>query len=70
MTSPYTLAAGNLIAGRDFQRRWTAAPAPCGISHEDLYNPCLPEDDDGWLRCMTCGLSQRPAITTGTGDST
>jgi hypothetical protein len=38
---------------------WLATPAPCGISHEDIYNPCLPEPDDGRLWCVTCGFWQR-----------
>jgi hypothetical protein len=50
---------------RDIVRRWLGAPAPCGISHEDPYNPCLPEEDHRGLWCATCGLRQRPAITTG-----
>jgi hypothetical protein len=49
--------------------RWDESPAPCGIPIADPYNPCLPENDDPRpLLCLTCGLRQRRAITTGTGD--
>lgn len=54
--------------------RWNGSPAPCEIPYADPYQPCLPEnDEDGRLTCLTCGLRQRLAITTGTtrsGDST
>ena len=48
------------------KREWESGPPPCGISHVDIYNPCLPERDErGWLFCCTCGMSRRPAITAG-----
>lgn len=41
------------------QRQWQSGPAPCGISHVDIWNPCLPEYDEcGWLFCCTCGLTR------------
>jgi hypothetical protein len=46
--------------------RWLTTLAPCRIPHEDLYNPCLPENSGGWLSCVTCGLRQRPELTTRT----
>lgn len=43
--------------------RWHGTVAPCGISHADPYNPCLPEEDEGRpLLCLTCGLRQRLAL--------
>jgi hypothetical protein len=63
----------DLTAIRDRMRRWLSAPAPCEISHEDPFNPCLPEDgDDGWLTCLTCFRRQQPALTAPprTGDQT
>jgi hypothetical protein len=40
-------------------RRWLGTVAPCEISHVDAYNPCLPEEFEGRLLCVTCGLRQR-----------
>jgi hypothetical protein len=39
--------------------RWRETTAPCGIPHEHPYNPCLPEEAEGRLECLTCGLRQR-----------
>lgn len=61
---------GERIRAGEMIQRWLAIPAPCGMPHEDPYNPCLPESDDGWLFCCTCGLRQRPAIPARTGDRT
>lgn len=50
---------------RQWLRRWHGTVAPCGISHVDIYNPCLPEDvpgEPGRLWCLTCGLRQRLAL--------
>ena len=49
-----------------YRRRLSAAP-PCGISHADICNPCLPEQDDRGLWCATCGLRQRLEIESGQG---
>lgn len=50
---------------RRVRREWQQYPPPCGIHHEHVYNPCLPEyDDDGWLFCCTCGMRCRPQIGT------
>ena len=47
---------------RQIVREWESVRAPCGIPHDDIYNPCLPErEPDGSLFCCTCGLSQAPA---------
>lgn len=43
--------------------RWLGTVPPCGISHIDIYNPCLPEEDQHGLWCATCGLRQRLEIT-------
>ena len=41
-------------------RPWLSTVPPCGISHVEIFNPCLPEDvGDGPLLCLTCGLRQR-----------
>lgn len=49
------------------QRVWESAPAPCGIPHCEIYNPCLPERDDESpvprLWCSLCGLPQRLQIS-------
>jgi hypothetical protein len=37
-------------------REWEEQDAPCGISHDDPYNPCLVERDENGLICITCGL--------------
>jgi hypothetical protein len=49
---------------RLYQLRWHGTLAPCGISHIDVFNPCLPEPWDidkknDKLWCLTCGLQQR-----------
>jgi hypothetical protein len=41
-------------------QEWEEHPAPCGISHDDPYNPCLVERDARGLLCVTCGLRQKP----------
>jgi hypothetical protein len=43
-------------------RRWLGTVAPCEISHVDVFNPCLPEEFEGRLLCVTCGLRQRLAL--------
>jgi hypothetical protein len=46
-------------------RRWLQFTAPCGISHIDAYNPCLPAavpGEPGKLWCLTCGFRQRLAL--------
>lgn len=43
---------------RDY-RRWRGTVTPCGISHVEIYNPCLPEEFEQRLECLTCGLRQR-----------
>jgi hypothetical protein len=42
---------------RHDQREWQAQPLPpCGIPHDDPYNPCMPERDDfRGLWCALCG---------------
>jgi hypothetical protein len=45
--------------------QWRGTVAPCGISHADAYNPCLPEEDERGLWCVTCGLRQRLALEAG-----
>ena len=47
---------------RRTSRQWLSGPPPCGISHADIYNPCMPERDERGLRCVMCGLRQRLAI--------
>lgn len=46
-------------------RQWHGTVPPCGISHVDIYNPCLPEEENGRLRCLTCGLRQRLELKSG-----
>jgi|HubBroStandDraft_2_1064218.scaffolds.fasta_scaffold2170983_2 hypothetical protein len=46
-------------------RQWHGTVAPCGISHVEIYNPCLAEEDERGLRCVTCGLRQRLELTAG-----
>lgn len=53
------LTPEQLERARQTLRRWLGTAAPCGISHEHPYNPCLPEEFDGRLACLTCGLRQR-----------
>lgn len=43
-------------------RRWQETVAPCGISHVDIYNPCLPEEDGVRLLCITCWRHQQLAL--------
>lgn len=40
-------------------RRWLGTVAPCGISQVEIFNPCLPQEFEGRLLCVTCGLWQR-----------
>ena len=51
---------------RILYRKWTSTLAPCHISHADIYNPCLPEEIDGKLTCVTCGLRQVLELSCGT----
>jgi hypothetical protein len=51
---------------RVLYRQWQTTLAPCHISHVDIYNPCLPEDFDGHLTCLTCGLRQVLELPHGT----
>jgi hypothetical protein len=40
---------------------WQQQPAPCGIPHDHVYNPCLPQrEPDGTLWCCMCGAEQEP----------
>jgi hypothetical protein len=45
--------------------RWRSTQPPCGIPHDHVYNPCLPERGDFGLWCATCGLSQRLELLPG-----
>lgn len=47
---------------RRLLRQWEGTVTPCGVSHADVYNPCLPEEFEGRLMCVTCGLRQRLAL--------
>jgi len=42
--------------------QWRQFPAPCGIDHDHPYNPCMPEEYDRRLLCLTCGFRQRLAL--------
>ncbi len=54
------LTEAQLERMRRDQRDWQADPAPCGIPHDDPYNPCLPQrEPDGLLWCAMCGLPGR-----------
>ena len=44
---------------RRHYRQWLGTVTPCGISHAEVFNPCLPEEDKRGLWCLTCGLRQR-----------
>lgn len=58
MTFP-NLAPEILEEMRQNHAEWELKPAPCGISHDDPYNPCMPEKAaQRKLQCMTCGLRQ------------
>jgi hypothetical protein len=61
------LTWAQLQEAREKYRRWLGTVAPCGISHVDIYNPCLAEDvdHDGRLMCVNCGLRQRLELTAG-----
>jgi hypothetical protein len=61
------LTPAQLTQIRLHYRRWGTTIPPCGISHVDMYNPCLPEDTEknGRLRCITCGMRQRLEIESG-----
>jgi hypothetical protein len=48
---------------RSLYWRWRGTVTPCGISHLDACNPCLPDGDDRGLYCLTCGLRQRLELT-------
>jgi hypothetical protein len=49
------LTPEQMEALRAVYQRWRQFPAPCGISHDDPYNPCLPEEvEPGRLACLTC----------------
>lgn len=50
---------------RMLNRRWEQTLTPCGISRLDPYNPCLPEEIDGRIACITCFLWQQLEITQG-----
>jgi hypothetical protein len=56
------LTPEQLERARRLFRQWHGTVTPCGISHADVYNPCLPEEFDGRLVCVTCGLRQRLAL--------
>jgi hypothetical protein len=57
-----------LARSRRIYWQWWGTVTPCGISHVEIYNPCLPEEIDGKLTCLTCGLKQRLELTSGTLD--
>lgn len=44
---------------RQVQAEWQRKPPPCGIPHDDDYNPCLPERVTAGLMCLTCGARRR-----------
>jgi hypothetical protein len=45
-----------------FAEQWLSRPAPCGIPHDDPYNPCLPERDRrGTMWCSMCGADEAVA---------
>ena len=58
------LTEAQLARMRQEQADWRDRPAPCGIAHDDPYNPCLPEREaDGVLWCLTCGAARDEAMT-------
>ena len=52
------LTPEQIAAAERGYRRWHGTLPPCGISHLHPCNPCLAEDWDGKLRCLTCGMKQ------------
>lgn len=53
------LSVAQLVRIRQDYARWRTTPAPCGISHEDPFNPCLPQEEEGRMSCLTCGERQQ-----------
>lgn len=52
------LTGTELARIRRTARKWEGTLPPCRISRGDIFCPCLPEEFDGRLECVTCGLKQ------------